>query len=121
MKIYTSYYAMIKKIPDNCCTISIAGRAPDFYDGIQYKLLAPKYNFFKVWKENHDNDYYVQHFNDEVLANLSPHQIVSDFHYLSKGKDVVMLCYEKSDDFCHRHLVAEWLTNAGYPVEEMTF
>jgi uncharacterized protein YeaO (DUF488 family) len=65
--------------------------------------------------------YYVKHFNDEVLANLSPHQVVSDFHYLSKGKDVVMLCYEKSDDFCHRHLVAEWLTNAGYPVEEMTF
>lgn len=23
--------------------------------------------------------------------------------------DVVLLCYEKSEDFCHRHLVKEWL------------
>lgn len=28
------------------------------------------------------------------------------------------MCYEKSEDFCHRHLVAEWLTGAGFPVEE---
>jgi uncharacterized protein (DUF488 family) len=31
----------------------------------------------------------------------------------------VLLCYEKSGDFCHRHLVAEWLRRYGYEVKEL--
>ena len=119
MKIYTSYYAKIKKIPENMCLISIAGKCPDFYKGHEYKFLAPKWSFFKIWKETHDNDFYVEHFNKEVLSQLDPDQVVNDFIRLSQGKDVVMLCYEKPSDFCHRHLVADWLTKNGYECKEL--
>ena len=23
--------------------------------------------------------------------------------------DIILLCYEKSGDFCHRHIVADWI------------
>ena len=83
-------------------------------------MLAPKYKFFMEWKENKDNDFYVAHFNAEVLATLDPAKIVE---YLAakrpRGKEgIALICYEKPGDFCHRHLVASWLTAAGYNVKE---
>lgn len=26
--------------------------------------------------------------------------------------NIVLLCYEKPEDFCHRHLVADWLNSS---------
>ena len=109
MRIYTSYYAKAKKIPDSIAKISIAGKAPTGYLGLEYKKLAPKYGFFQEWKKNHNNEYYIEHFNSEVLRCLNPYNVLDDLRYMSNGKDCILLCYEKSGDFCHRHLVADWL------------
>ena len=62
-KIYTSYFAKAKKIPDDIVRISICGGVPKWYNGLQYKKVAPKYGFFNEWKKNGDNDYYIEHFN----------------------------------------------------------
>lgn len=53
-EIYTSYFAKLDKLPDDFCPISICGKAPDSYTGAQYKALAPKYWFFKKYKEDGD-------------------------------------------------------------------
>ncbi|WP_141400996.1 SLOG family protein [Lacrimispora amygdalina] len=116
--IYTSYFANIRKLPPTMIPISIAGKAPNGYKGIQYKILAPKIGFFTEWKRIKDNDYYIKHFQDEVLSQLNPHKLVSELYRLSKGKDIVLCCYEKPEDFCHRHFVSDWLKKAGYEVEE---
>lgn len=55
--IYTSYFAQLRNMPENIIPISICGKAPDWYDGLQYKKLAPKYGFFTEWKKIHDNDF----------------------------------------------------------------
>jgi hypothetical protein len=35
------------------------------------------------------------------------------------GDNVILLCYEKPGDFCHRHIVADWLeSNFGMRVDE---
>ena len=118
MKIYTSYFANLKKLPKNLVPISICGKAPDWYKGLQYKKLAPKYDFFIVWKENHDNDYYIENFNARVLDTLDPKQVVRELEQLAQSSDIVLICYEKPEDFCHRHLVADWLTKNGISCEE---
>ena len=28
---------------------------------------------------------------------------------VSGGRDIALCCFEKPDDFCHRHLLADWL------------
>lgn len=44
--IYTSYFAKLKELEKhNIIPISICGKAPDWYKGLQYKKLAPKYGF----------------------------------------------------------------------------
>ena len=70
-------------------------------------------------EKNHNNDFYIKHFYSEVLDNLNPQDVYNKLYELSVGKDCVLLCYEKSDDFCHRHIVAKWLEdNLGIIVKE---
>ena len=117
--IYTSYFANLKKLPKNLVPISICGKAPDWYKGLQYKKLAPKYDFFIIWKENHDNDYYIE--NLTFRKNKNPSEIEKELKTLAKRRTsnkIILLCYEKPGDFCHRHLVADWLTKHGIPCEE---
>lgn len=119
MRIYTSYFAKCRKIPDDIVKISIASKPPNGYNGVEYKQLAPKSSFFFKWKENHDNDYYIRCFSEQVLDKLIPEDVYKDFQSLGNGKDVVLLCYEKPENFCHRHLVAKWLSyNLGIKIEE---
>lgn len=117
--IYTSYFAKLNKLPPDVVPISICGKAPAWYNGLQYKKLAPKYSFFSEWKKNGDNNYYIKHFNDEVLSTLSPQTVYNELLKLSGGKDIALICYEKPADFCHRHLVAEWLTTNGIKCDEI--
>ena len=131
--IYTTYFAKLKSLPDSIIPISICGKAPDWYDGLQYKKLAPKYDFFIKWKENHDNDYYIRCFNEQVLNNLDAEKVVGELYKLisnfvlnpklfscrgSLTPSIALVCYEKPSDFCHRHLVADWFNANGIECKE---
>lgn len=111
----------MKKLPKLLVPVSIAGRTPDFYHGYEYKKLAPKYEFFKVWKETQDNDYYVKHYNEEVLDKLDIKCVLTDLLILTNSYDLCLLCYETPEKFCHRHLVSEWLNKNGVKSEEYRF
>lgn len=118
MKIYTSYFAKLRSLPENIVPISICGKAPDWYTGLQYRKLAPKYEFFMEWKKTHDNNYYIEHFDSEVLNTLDVRVVYEELSKMSDGKDIALICYEKPEDFCHRHLVAKWLTKNDIHCEE---
>jgi len=96
----TSYYAKYKG--ENA--VSIAGKCPSWYKGREYKKLAPSYLFFKKYKEDDDKQFYTEQYQKEILDKLDPQRI-----YEELGKDAVLLCWEKSSDFCHRHIVSSWL------------
>lgn len=121
--IYTSYFANIKKLPKNIIPISICGKAPDGYTGLQYKKLAPKYEFFIKWKDTHDNDYYIKCFNEQVLSHLNPQTVEDELlSYTSETqKDVCLICYERPEAFCHRHLVADWFNQNGIECKEWSY
>ena len=135
--IYTSYFAKLKELEKNGITpISICGKAPAGYKGLQYKKLAPKYDFFMKWKENHDNDYYIKHFNEQVLSGLNGFDVLTEIYSIlpdrkkqelelincpicdSPYTHIALICYEKPSDFCHRHLVADWFNRAGIKCKE---
>ena len=116
--IYTSYFANLKSLPYDIVPVSICGKAPDWYKGFQYKKLAPKYEFFIRWKDNHDNDYYTRCFNEYVLNKLDTGMVLSELKDMCSDKDIALICYEKPGDFCHRHLVADWLNQNGIECKE---
>lgn len=123
---YTGYFAKLKQYKEaGLVPISIAGKAPSWYNGLEYKALAPKWSFFNEWKNGDrykgDNNYYIQHFNDEVLANLNVDDVYNKLNLLAAYHDFILLCYEKPNDFCHRHLVADWFRLNGIACKEFNF
>lgn len=128
--IYTSYFAKLRKIPDNIIPIAICAKVPEWYKGLQYKKLAPKYEFFSKWKQNNDNEEFVKCYKEQVLDKLDVDNVVKELDYMmldetntidSKVDEIchiALICYEKPSDFCHRHIVAEWSREAGYKCEE---
>ena len=123
-RIYTSYFANVRNLdPEKYCFISIAGKPPagwknaKTHPGLELKELAPSFNIWKTWhdqiKEGMDKDSanasYATRFNYEILGKLSPVAVVWNIFEIADYKIPVLLCYEKRGDFCHRHLVADWL------------
>lgn len=130
--IYTTYFGKIRSLPENIIPVAICGKMPAGVEMLRYPKLAPKIGFFREWKENHDNAFYVRSYKEQVLASLTPEQVLTDLYELldeqtknKMGADpwhsnthVALVCYEKPDSFCHRHIVARWLTKNGIPVRE---
>ena len=98
----TSYYSKNAKNPN---AVSIAGKCPDWYTGREYKKLAPKYWFFKKYKDGEiTKEEYVINYYKEVLSKLDPQKVFEEL-----GENSVILCWEKTGEFCHRHIVSYWL------------
>lgn len=116
--IYTSYFAKLKSLPDDVVPIAICGKPPTWYTGLAYKKLAPKYGFFMKWKETHDNDYYIKCFTEQVLDKLNPQQVYIELCELAHSSNIALICFEVPSDFCHRHLVADWLSRCGFDAME---
>ena len=113
--IYTTYFAQLRNLPKNIIPISICAKAPSWYNGLQYKKLAPKYDFFMEWKKNHDNDYYIKCFNEQVLGVLNATDVILDLSRMTYSfnvgeSDICLVCVDKSLMFQQvklvRHLIA---------------
>lgn len=98
----TSYFAKNAKHPN---AVAICAKVPDWFTGRQYKKLAPSWDIFNEWKKTGDDVLYTKRFNLEILDKLDPVQVVKEL-----GMNAVLLCYESSEKFCHRHIVAAWIT-----------
>ncbi len=107
--IYTGYWAKASEYTAKGLTpVGISGWSPDGWTGKTYKKLAPKYVWWKEWHDNNlSEQWYITKYFDTVLNKLDPVAVVKDLQKM--GKDVVLLCFETPDKFCHRHLVATWL------------
>ena len=113
--MFTGYFAKLKEYEESgLVPVSIAAKTPDWYKGLEYKKLAPKWEFFNEWKNGShkgDDGYYIQCYTEEVLSQLAGADVIRELKELA-GVDtdrIILLCYEKPADFCHRHIVADWL------------
>ena len=110
--IYTSYLAKSANDPR---AVVISRYPPKWYKGTIFSKLAPKKEWFIEWKNNPElgEDWYRKKYYETVLDHLDVYKTAK---YL---QDKILLCYESPEKFCHRHIAAEWLREAGYEVEEI--
>lgn len=116
MKIYTTYFANLKKLPKNIVPIAISLSKP--IPMTSYEKLYPTWNILNAYKNGGDEEKYIKEYTVIVLNRLNPNAVYEDLKRLSNGNDVALVCYERPEKFCHRHLVAEWMTANGYSVSE---
>ena len=122
--IYTSYFGKLNSLPKEIIPISICAKSPSWYKGLQYKALAPTYSILMKYKQDHNKEDYISEFQKQILNRLNASKVVFDLGRLADKDgtfysfDICLICYEKPSDFCHRHLVAEWLNKAGFECKE---
>lgn len=103
---YTSYFAKAGNHPQ---AVSIARFSPKWFRGPRLIILAPKSTWLKLSEPTYRRYY------SELLESLNVTRIAAEV----KGK--ILCCYETPDKFCHRQMVAEWLTEKlGVLVVEWT-
>ena len=80
------------------------------FTGKAIPQLAPKRAFWKIWHDNigkipeeQNNRYYIEEYYKQVLSKVNIEELLKD------EKDSILLCYEKEGQFCHRHVLAEFI------------
>jgi len=109
IKIYTSYFSNVKKIPADIKRISIANFTPKKIKCDLYLPAAPPMDLLNKYKRGEvgENEFIIEY--ESYLDSLDGKKVVKQLEQLAGGRDVVLLCYESIGDFCHRHLFLEWL------------
>ena len=115
--IYTSYYANHKHY-DGFYRIGISRTSPKDSCDIYLKLFAPSYSTLSDYKSKkiEEKEYTRQYL--QSLENLYKNGALAVFaEYLKQlNLDIVLLCYESPEKFCHRHILAQVL-NKKYGLE----
>lgn len=72
--------------------------------------LAPKKAFWEIYHNNigkiseeENIRYYIEEYYRQVLSKVNIEELLQD------EKNPILLCYEKSNEFCHRHILAEYI------------
>lgn len=118
MKVYTSYFANGKKLAAaGIRVVGIALYPPKWFYGVSMKNVAPTASI--LFAKNQTHEQYTERYKREVLSRVNPQQFMADLRRFSNGQDVALCCFEKPGDFCHRHILAEWLSQAtGETIKE---
>lgn len=127
--IYTSYFGKYKG--DNSVCIAIGA---NWFKGERASELIPdeklvywyknKISYINSIKDKFENEKYIKNLKYKVceiykkeylkqLNKLNPADIYNKYN------EKVLLCFEKTGEFCHRHIITEWLKNAGYECQEL--
>lgn len=116
MKIYTSYFGNIRRLNEaGIFAVCVAIGKPKYLNLPQIINVAPtRY----MLSDACSYEEYLRLY-DQILARQNAQQVVKQIEALSGGRDVALCCYEKPGDFCHRHILAKWITdNTGIEVKE---
>ena len=108
MKIYTGYYGNLRAYK-GMALVAISLSQPRWLSPRlpQYDPLFPERWMLKMERPEYTEIY------DQILGRVIYPNFIDWLKSVSGDKDVVLLCYEKPSDFCHRQLVAEWINNHG--------
>lgn len=125
--IYTSYFSKVKALAGqnlNLVFVSIAGIIPNWFDNSlieihKFKKLMPKYEWWSEWRNKFQDNlesyesisWYTNKYYETVLNKLNAKEVYDELLMLSDHKDIVLLCYETPEKFCHRQIVSKWFND----------
>ena len=113
MKIYTSYFANYRNFPGEAKVVGVTRFAPAYWKGANIAALAPSEELLREYRSCNIDEFMfkVKYLRELGDRKLKPEFVREELEKFSKGFDVILCCYEKPNEFCHRHILAEWLGN----------
>lgn len=102
--IATSYFksSYINKTKLNKIAISRTIPCNLEYNIIKYDKLIPTWEMINL---KNDANKYTELYYSQILNKLNPIDVINDL------RNCLLLCWEKPNIFCHRHIITEWIKN----------
>ena len=123
----TSYYSCPLLRTGNWFRVPISNSIPKGFltDGTQLDLVPDWKTIVGPYKEGViDKDEFGRRYLRQLdrSKNLILRALATFRNIAAKdGTEIVFLCYERTGEFCHRHILARWLeAQTGEHVEELT-
>lgn len=108
--ILTSYYGNWRKFPEGYRQVAISTTVPPGFKGGRLISLTPSSQLVWDYKDNKVDE---MGFRERYFRGLDLKEpVVTAVLEKLKDIDAVLLCYEKTGDFCHRHLLREYVAAA---------
>ncbi len=111
MRIYTGYFAHTKNYEAaGLVPVSISRWSPKWYEGIKEPALAPPEELLRRYKS--DNPPSDKEYEEAYIRQLSVLKVKDALYRIKDAtgnRDVVLMCYEKPGDLCHRHMLSEYI------------
>lgn len=115
--IYTSYFSNWRNFPEGAKVVGITQYPPKGWDTTKQNWtgLAPSPELLQQFKNHQINEavFKFQYLEElEKKYGNKKQDIVNYLKHISQEHDLVLCCYEKKGDFCHRHILREWLEDS---------
>lgn len=123
-KLYTTYASNLKNVPKGVVICSIMQMPLAFMkkEGIvNIPQLAPLTKNLVAYKRGGSWETFEAKFKEQMYSNKDTiDYLILLMEALDEDdNDVCLVCCEKDNTYCHRRLIAEYLRDLGYQVEEL--
>jgi uncharacterized protein YeaO (DUF488 family) len=115
--IYTGYFARERQYPIELTRISIARWDPRGVSFQRIGILAPSADLLEWWKTTKQDEACEVIYTERFIEELKPVWANALRAIESIQNDVILLCYERRESFCHRHIVADLLRKESLNVQ----
>lgn len=117
---YTSYFGNIKNIDKRIYKLaSISNKKPRFCDAdvLDWSFLGPQSDLLDGYKEGKIDQETYTNIYTKNLEEIWPS--IEGWMMVNYNKNIVLLCYEGKNKFCHRYILADFLKQKGFDCEEL--
>lgn len=113
MRVYTSYFAASRNFNKNAVVLGITRFPPNWWNGLNIDKWAPSEKLLRQYRNKEIDEFifsmeYVQELQDRGFTQKKVKEILET---IGGDRDIILCCYEKPGDFCHRHVFANWMAD----------
>lgn len=121
VNVFTSNFRKAKALDSSkYLIVSISRYKPRGFNGVWLRELAPSAKLLSDFKQGLSWPDYVLRYQSECCVPDFIKDALLSLCFITKGRDIVLCCYESSDKNCHRFIIAEHIKSVyGYEVREL--
>jgi uncharacterized protein YeaO (DUF488 family) len=121
MRLYTSYYAKVARASVDALLIQVSNTAPNWFDKRLVSLdinVCPDWEYINAFKNGEISyEAFCSEYRRVLTSKVQPEFILHEIKGLSQvynKEAVILLCYEKDGNSCHRTELARLIDDGCY-------
>ena len=108
INIYTTNYTKASRLSNkHYLKVSISLFRPKEFHGMQINSFAPTKELLADYKNGLSEQEYETRYREQIDKLSDIYAFFKIMAKQAKGRDILLLCYEKKNAFCHRHILSD--------------